>query len=314
MQCPAGRYSPSPGAANSSGCLACPTGTYSDLGWERCNAPGAGMYIITLGARAQCPPGKFAPAPGAADISGCLACDAGLFSEPGYDRCYVPGPGWFASNQGLRERCPAGRFVPAPGAANISGCLPCESGLYSEAGYDRCYSVGGGHFPGLNGLREACPVGTFAPAPGASSISGCLPCPSNMFSERGFERCHPPGGGWYIHAPGMRAACPTARYSIPPGAANFSGCLPCAPGTASGPGYDSCIPCNLGTLTGPLMGVTSASCPYTAATCPAGTYASPPICAFCPLGTWSATQGASACTACGVGTTTATPGAVAAAL
>ncbi len=60
---------------------------------------------------------------------------------------------------------------------------------------------------------------------------------------------------------------------------------------------------------------TDANCPYTAATCPPGTYISPPAtCAACPLGTFSAAPGAAACTACAAGSTTAAPGAGAASL
>ena len=85
--------------------------------------------------------------------------------------------------------------------------------------------------------------------------------------------------------------------------------LECPPGTFSTTGVANCTPCTAGAYS--IAG--APSCTFSAASCPAGTYAAPPgSCLACAAGTFSAAAGAanvSACAPCTAGSFSPFPGA-----
>jgi hypothetical protein len=163
VECPAGTFNPSMGAADVSFCLPCPAGHFclqgcdSEFGSGICSA--GSFSLKGLGRSASCslcPAGKFC-------LQGCSSefgdgiCSSGSYSIAGSGRdknC---------------EMCP-------PGSACEAGCqspVLCPPGSFSGAGYDKC---------------TPCEINTFAFSSGLSACELCNVSAGN-YSWRGASQC-----------------------------------------------------------------------------------------------------------------------------
>jgi hypothetical protein len=295
------------GKSSFSDCIPCSATTRSANGWERCYPPDGGWYISSPGFQSRCNAGTYAAENSAFDISGCIICPANTWSDHGHDRCYPPDAGKYIRIPGVQSYCPPGTFSTLGSAFNISGCILCPINTWSDTGFDRCYPPDAGQFIRVPGVQSSCPPGTFSTHGSAFDISGCIICPANTRSERGWDRCWPPDAGHYISSPGQQFQCPAGTYSLYGSAFNISGCIPCPANTRSNQGSNRCEPPDAGWfMSSPGLQIHP---------CPAGTSAAYGTafdfsgCIPCAIGTYSNT-GSSLCHfTCSAGTTTMTTGA-----
>jgi TNFR/NGFR cysteine-rich region/Tyrosine-protein kinase ephrin type A/B receptor-like len=227
--CDAGTYAPDAGL---SACLDCPQGEYQNgTGASACSLCAAGYAQASPTPRVAClacPAGVYASAQGA---SACAGCQAGTYSRGAASACVqcpngtgVSGPACASCQpgqyglHGVCLPCPPGAYSPffastacapcapggftaAPGATNLSQCLPCQEGAYwdplgclgcpantaaprGSVGASSCLAVPG--YYGLPGQRAlACPAGSYCPQ--ASMVP--FKCPSGSVSAQGSQAC-----------------------------------------------------------------------------------------------------------------------------
>ena len=152
QQCLPGTYAPSTGMVN---CTACPAGRLCDAPQMSVpsNCP-TGHYCTASSSVAEpCPAGTFNPNVNADVIEDCQYCDSGFYCQSTGNSA-VTGPcsaGWF---------CPNGSAVAEPvGSFPDNG--PCPAGYYCPSGAT---------------MPIECPVGTYRPSEGGSSLASCLNC------------------------------------------------------------------------------------------------------------------------------------------
>ena len=188
VKCASGRFAPEPGSA---ACLACPPGSESDEGADRCrclpgHAPGA---VSGGGLRCDpCAPGTFFASDGSSSSGtppgGCSPCAAGTFADKNASvRCDAFSPGAAGADfihpetrTGARAQvhCAPGtvaRQELIPGTLHVAvGCVECPDGTVASAvGSLRCEACARGSV--ANDERTACvgvsedtagPLGVFA--------------------------------------------------------------------------------------------------------------------------------------------------------
>lgn len=114
--------------------------------------------------------------------------------------------------------CPAGSWSDSDD--DVSRCLPCASGHY-------CPSETA---TGSGTVLKACPVGTYLPYTGASSIDECYKCPRGAYCD--------------VTRLNTAKLCPSGTYQPDVGTTSFSTCLPCPLGTLQPQtGAYECFPC-----------------------------------------------------------------------
>ena len=203
--CPTGSYCPV-GTEFSTQFL-CPEGTYSNE---------TGLWNISQ--CISCPPGMFCAGEGLTSPSGL--CSPGYFCNEDASTATPMdditggecprGRYCLAGSTITASSCPKGTFNNRTGLSNISECQFCPPGYYCpytglvepfglcNAGY---YCIGGspvsnpsnvtygdqcisGHYCPIGTASPIpCPVGSFLPTTGATSLSECLPCSSGMYCE-----------------------------------------------------------------------------------------------------------------------------------
>ncbi|XP_032352703.1 multiple epidermal growth factor-like domains protein 6 [Camelus ferus] len=292
--CPRGTYQPERGAVQRSDCTPCEPGSYCLLsGLEAVSGPcSAGFHCI-----------QGASVPNPTDgITGDF-CPSGHFCSQGSPR---PTP------------CPAGSFLPIPGATSLEDCQPCPAGWFcSQAGLSspEAPCEGGwfcprasvsGHSPG------SVPMGPGSRKPGLFGQWTVLLATTALWVPRLPPSTHVPGAPserGLEHA-ALRIAAPVLQDSsarIQP--------RPCENGTFQPQeAKDSCEPCPAGfyceaSSTGPLASgprlcLRGYFCPpgshsATAHPCPRGTFrprqgaAAELDCELCPAGMFCSSEGLS---------------------
>ena len=185
--CPLGTFSTASGAVTQ--CSSCPKGTFTRArGSTQCDKCGPGTYSNTMAAKSatyclRCTPGTFN---NASASTSCRPCPRGFYAPAfGSTQCLPCPPGFFQDLTGMGFCKPAPKGYYSLGAAvapvqcdigtfqdqrSQSGCKPCSPGGY-------CIS---------RGLTAAalCPLGTFNPLRGSSSITDCKACPAGRTTAR----------------------------------------------------------------------------------------------------------------------------------
>eukprot|EP00762_Andalucia_godoyi_P001952 ANDGO_06101.mRNA.1 hypothetical protein len=275
--CDAGTYSTVPGAANISVCVSCSPGSYSTV---------AGASQCTL-----CSAGTSNSASGSANSSACTPCSAGSYSTtPGSNSCTLCSSGTYNPNTSTTTNascllCPAGTYNPNNGSTNAAACIPCAVNSYSSSsGSAICTACSTGQCASTTGLTS-CAACTCAPGQYRLGTTSCAQCPA----------------GTWQNLPDQTSCnfCPIGLASSAVGAANFSVCTPCNPGTYPVFGSASCVPCYPGWFAPGFGNGGCGPCPpgtYIGAyasevcdACSAGTFSNTasPFCMTCPSGTFS---------------------------
>ena len=146
------------------------------------NAPGATVQADAL-INWICFPGHYMlqAGPFTGNFEGCFPCSAGYFgtaSNHTSPLCEAPcRPGHFCSEGSTEPRpCPAGTYLPAPGAATIASCIPCAPGSFSAIsgnGDQSCTPCAPGTFSNTTRATtcDLCEPGGFCASVGAASAS-----------------------------------------------------------------------------------------------------------------------------------------------
>ena len=164
--------------------------------------------------------------------------------------------------------------------------VPCPLGFFSATGNEPCQAAPAGSYVDSAGATTPtdCPLGTYNPNTGATSISACVTAPA----------------GTYVDSAGSSVAtdCPLGTYNPDTGATLISACVTAPAGTyVDSAGSSVATDCPLGTYN-PDTGATLISA---CATAPAGTYvdsAGSSVATDCPLGTYNPDTGATLISAC----------------
>ena len=278
IECRAGRYSSS-GSKAESDCTVCGAGKYSSSGSSYCTICGAGKYSSSgYSSCTSCGAGKYLSDTYSIGASNdCIECADGGHSLPGSSACEKCITGkYYDETEKSCKLCPKNTFTIS-GAADISGCAPCEDGGHSQPGSGYCEKCSSGkYFEETEKECKLCPSGTFT-ASGGVGIEQCEKCQEGFYgSSPGASTCYTCGPGKYTNL-------------------EQTDCLSCAAGKISGVASSSCTICEEGKYAG---GEGKAEC----LACQAGKYASADNteCLSCPAGKISGVA-SSECTACETG-------------
>jgi len=222
-----------------------------------------------------CPPGKYtlgnecvtAEAGYAASTGNVFQCPAGTYSGQGSNQCTL---------------CPVGTYSSVIGATNLSTCLQCEFGTYSDtAGVAQC---------------KYCPYGTYnSSTRGAADVSSCQPCTTCNPGQYKPTQCTPTA-----NSGGSCTTCTAGKYC------DGTTQTDCPIGTiTTANGQSSCSACPAGQYQDET-GRTSCK-----TTCSAGSFLDGEIsvgsgssytkCSFCPIGTYQDQPGQTSCKQCSPG-------------
>ena len=316
LVCPAGKYSTSIAAVDSSACVSCSIGKYSPTnGATTCLECTAGTYSTTVAAwnSTQCTPcsaGKYSTIPGALSPSNCSACLPGKISDK-------------AGSVSCSE-CFSGTYA----TIQSSTCTFCAQGTYSGAQASTCITCGTGYFSLVNASAcVGCPKGSYNDRNGSGNCSLCNPGSYSWGSAsictlcgvgkyKGFAGCYYCSDGTdedcTLCSPGASSSvvgrtagcdwCTKGKYSSPANSWGASTCEPCGNGTFSFDGAQTCFSCSLGTYA-PAGSSSCSSCPFHTYL-ETGFKGSVEDCVACSAGTVSPFNGAMsryACTACDAG-------------
>jgi len=259
VNCPLGKWSDVLGLAQASGCQNCPPGTYLDsigTGEGSCKNCGSGKYNAIDGSESEstcqsCQAGKYRSELPASSASDCLDCPVGKYSsEPGFGECSLCGQGKYMDDTGAASMnscklCPAGTRSASMGATNITNCIDCEAGKWSDvAGYaGACTDCVKGYYNELTGSNSnsscvACPKGTIGTETGQVSASLCTSCPLGRFSDElafAGEKCDKCGMGSYNDETGQPNCkkCPLGSLGTELGQVAIEYCKVCPVGEFS---------------------------------------------------------------------------------
>lgn len=199
--CPAGTYNPATGGAGATACLVCPAGFYCALGATAPLPCVAGAYSSSGAGTCQPVPEGFAGPHGQLTPQELVACANGTYSAPGRTRC-SPVPAGFSCSSSSTS-------ASGTSASTASGCglrdlVKCESA--------RVYCPRG------NAGQVVVPPGYYS----AGARSAVLRCPPGHFCQNGARR-----------------KCPATRFGVSAGLSQplcsgrcATGCV-CAPGSVS---------------------------------------------------------------------------------
>ncbi|KAL8431207.1 hypothetical protein Efla_000152 [Eimeria flavescens] len=248
----------------------CPSGTF---------CPAGSVFPL------KCPAGTIRRLPAGKSLEECVACPEGSFcalqgsDEVTSDQCVsgrhcvegsrtrfgVPCPrGHYCTAEApAPQKCPVGTYQPSTSSAK---CEPCPDGFVcNEKGAFSPESCPKGHFCS-DGVKTACPAGTYLDVEGASNQTACKPCPKGMACETdalmGLQAATYCQEGYYCRlgapsptptakwcADNTQTACyPGARcpvgYFCPGGSAAPQSCPAGTTGTKEGAAREQdCLPC-----------------------------------------------------------------------
>ena len=269
IDCRAGKYSPTTGAADESACLNCPPNSYGNT-----------TAAVSASACRACPSNSLSTA-GSTRIDDCL-CNAGFRQSEAHDACTLCSPGYYDESSTRYEcsRCGAGLYSAAEGAPDVESCRPCPPGTWSESGSPDCHACfENSDSPEASGSRVNCTCIAGAHGPDGAA---CQLCAAGSYkAARGSAAC---------------SLCGAGKHSAAPGAASSGTCQDCGAGSFSAAAASVCISCAAGTFSAASASVCSS--------CGAGKYSttvgasSATTCLNCDANKYSATTGASSSTTC----------------
>jgi hypothetical protein len=204
IPCPAGKFSPSPGSADPSDCLACSAGSWA----------GAASAVCT-----KCERGKASAAPGAASSTACVPCRPGLFAAgEGSNQCNPCELGAYSEVEGATacSLCPQATYQPFEGKASRMDCRPCPEGATTLAS-------GASSASSCIVLAYKCDLGKEPNTLNPTKPSDCSPllCPEFMSSANitnipsGCRGC--PQGFFGVHRVGGGQCLPCPNQTLCPG-------------------------------------------------------------------------------------------------
>lgn len=120
-------------------------------------------------------------------------------------------------------------------------CLPCLRGTYSDR----------------EGRCSKCPIGTYNPYNNSHNVSSCIQCPDGYFTVAEgswtFSQCKTCNLGFYS-LDRRCTPCPPGTYGVRVGQVFMDlGCRACPYGTWADEGQATCLPCAPGTSSGPFL-------------------------------------------------------------
>ena len=318
LVCPPGTYQDQTGQST---CKECPSNTFSAAGASNC------PYSATT-----CPTGTYAS--GTATV--CDSCATGKYNDQtSQTSCKSCNAGEYQNEVGKAscKDCPAGTY--ANGTATV--CDACATGKYNDQTSQTsesvaCKSCGAGEYQNEVG-KASCNNDCFSPL--HLIAARCID--NTVYQERTSGICGDSGGEGNITS---NAACgagaaalgwgdttaTTGSYSgLPPGCSFYSGSLyfnthfntpgnrpcgvfgtkcictlTCPPGTYQDQtGQSTCKECPSNTFSA----AGASNCPYSATTCPTGTYASgtATVCDSCGTGKYNDQTSQTSCKNCDAG-------------
>ena len=185
--CDAGRYSSNLTVLH---CTACPVGTSSASGQEKCVDCEKGTFADTEGnpSCSKCASGKYANSTAS---SKCTDCPLGKEqSNSGAAQCDLCEAGFYADVNGSSScsRCAAGYAIATSGQPTCEACAPGQ--YQSSTGSDEC---------------QPCTEGKFADSNGSLA---CTDCALGRSSSGGSGECALAAPGYYLTSGGDYLECP----------------------------------------------------------------------------------------------------------
>lgn len=312
-KCPAGTYQPESGATD---CIPCPEGYInSNSGAISCEA--CGEQETSDASRTAC------------------QCVHGYGYNYKSESCKICKPGYRFMENGRWthcSKCTAGTYQPEKGATT---CLECPSGTKSGVGASQCLRCAEGetvigkacgkckrgkYFHEYSSSCKKCYYGSYMPF--ENTFSGCLQCPPNSYSGRGYSACITCKEKTALMRSGKCASCRPGQFydmysqkcygcprnTFTPSRDVFPSCFDCGFSSFSFFGSDKCTHCKLGTTL--LIDGKCGKCRagthlhrdlgHICVTCPVNTYSYEGImeyCDNCPDGSY-ARPGSSSCFFC----------------
>ena len=308
MECPSGTIGEGVSLMDSSECTSCPSGSY-------CAVSGLSAPTGFCDPGFFCVGGSSTPTPLTVGDDGGRACAAGHF----------------CAGNGLEVPCPTGRFRSSVGGVNLESCelctggwacettgltapsSMCESGYVCPIGSTSAVAIiaAAGEFaPAGSASAEQCLPGTFSDVPG---LGACLPCPAGFVCPlAGTTVLTSCGEGFYCNeGSSVQEPCPAGQLSTGTGQIGSEACVDCPAGRFCATTGQSDVSgvCQAGHYCagadrvadpGTLNDVVADIEQGTSGFCPPGYYClggtSTPT--PCPLGTYSASTGATSLSAC----------------
>lgn len=213
-------------------------------------------------------------------------CDTACTNGKYIDTCYCTSCSAGSFCNGTKYACPTGTFS---GTTGMSTCTECPAGSYSLTGQSICSTCDSGSYSNTSRQSSChlCPVNTYLPSRGGTSVSDCLTCPPDTL-------------GTTVGQSAIETCTPCAQSCLP-GQYKDCFCRTCPTGTFSTSNNEtSCKICQSGTFNS-ITGATSMTyCNL----CTAGSYSSSgsSVCLSCSRGTYNSIIGNSACINCNSGT------------
>lgn len=332
--CPQGSYNPNQGATNSSACITCTgAGIYCAAGSTSQTLCPEGYYCPSLSSIYTCPAGTYSLS-GATSSSSCLPCTATGSYCPGGTSFQMCPAGMYCATASALVPCPAGTYNPTSGKTSSSACLACSgAGIYCPTGSASQIQCPQGFYCSSLTSLIPCPVGTYNPNTGSSSVAACITCTGNgTYCPAGSSSQKPCPESSYCPTVSLLISCPEGSYTLTAGNTSPFACIICPRGTFCDgftsinicPGGFYCpaasnemslqisTACPAGTFN-PNVGSTDLSacipCTLTGShclsgsnsqtPCPAGSYCpSVSTSVQCPAGTYNPNTGSTAVTAC----------------
>lgn len=217
------------------------------------------------------------PFSAASELGACSTCPSGHYCEKAVDAPHLATP----------TPCPAGTYSASTGRSSAQTCRACPAGyLCATAGithFDSVRCPAGAFCPEGTAAAVPCPVGTFQPSTGASSLDECLPCPAGAVcaAPATLVPAPCPLGKLCPAKTWEPLQCPPGHYCPPASTASASAALhgaSAASVSARGGGFEA-IPCPAGFYCGPIDASAAVPCPV-GTFCPARAAAPEP----CPAG------------------------------
>ena len=237
--------------AITAGCPVCLPGSYPDnANTSKCVA---------------CPPGTFSNG----STINCSWCPSGYSSPGGAASCFACSAGWYRPFTDVQEngtclQCPNGWASLLPGSKR---CLPCPAGTYPAFGRTACSACQAGQEWNLTiAACTNCTPGHYSAPAGTGLIfvhASCTECPAGKFAPAvGAARCNKCSTGHYANAASTECAPCPAGFAASKSGTSF--CYQCSAGTFSATTASSfCIEC----IAGKYSVLNSTTC----FTCPPGT-------------------------------------------
>lgn len=193
--CPEGSFSP---GGSVSSCSPCPVGRTVASGEGTCEASCVwlactpGNYLEAASGCTPCPEGSFSAG---AEATSCSPCTTGKTVGAGQGKCetdckWMPCEAAFYLDKTAGcQSCPADSYSPG---GLIDSCSPCSKGKTVAAGQGKCVAdckwneCPPGNYVDKVGGCTACPAGSYSPG---GLIDSCSPCPSGTSVPSGAGKC-----------------------------------------------------------------------------------------------------------------------------